>query len=212
MLRRDGSTSGGKEHVAAARHFLHGSGEIRECSARRRPEHRGAEQDGVRGGSATGIPVKIGKELAHQRVAPAPPLSAMVSITAPCAASLDDLAQAVADAEQAGDIERDKIVEVALHAEAGDDARAPAGRRRRAVAEEVGHDVEAAGQTTASDDEAGASRRLVGEPVRQRQPPAAARRALRARPGGTATSWSIAAPAPDWPPSFSQRPGTMAEK
>ena len=45
------------------------------------------------------------------------------------------------------------------------------------------------------------------EPVRRRLS-----LAPRPRPDACATRWSIAAPAADWPPSFSQRPGTIAEK
>ena len=37
-------------------------------------------------------------------------------------------------------------------------------------------------------------------------------RMLRPRPDASATRWSIAAPAADWPPSLSHRPGTIAEK
>ena len=60
-----------------------------------------------------------------------------------CGLRFDDLAKAIADATKAGDVERDEIVEIALHAEADDDRAGMRIGEGRAVAEEFGHDMQA---------------------------------------------------------------------
>ena len=123
---------------------------------------------------------------------------------------LDDLAQAVAEAGDAGNVEGDQGRKVALHAEAGDHRAGVGIGEGGSVAEKLRDHVKAAGKV----DGLGAAVRLrpAGKPFRQREAVGGgeARRLGRCRMerdelvhGGARGRLA---------PSFSHMPGTMAEK
>ena len=182
----------GAQHRGAEQHRLLARGDERPAGRSRRPAS-GAPADARPGAAAD-----------HDAPRPARRWRGL---------RLDDLAQAVAEAAEAGDIERDEAVEVALHAQARDHARAPAGRRRARGCRgtRARHAGRRPGARRPTGSPAAATAR-VGQPFRQRlarRPAASA--AAPAAAGCRSSSWSMAAPAADWPPSFSQAPGTIAE-
>ena len=110
------------------------------------PSMRRAEQDRFRlSRDGDRHPRAIGKKLAHERVAARTTAERDgVDHGALRAASLDDLAQTIAEAENAGDVKGYKAVEIALHPESRDHRAGIRVGIGRAVAEKVRHDDEAA--------------------------------------------------------------------
>ena len=136
---------GGRERAFDRRHRRHRGADVRKGAAGDGAEDRGAEQDRLLGRVArTGRPVASARSWRTSGWRPAPPLIAIASTGAPLRGlGLDDLAQAVAEAAEAGDVERDQLSTSRSMPSPAMTARACGIGEGRAVAEELGHDVDA---------------------------------------------------------------------
>ncbi len=128
---------------ADLRHAGHRRAHVVEAAARHATQHRGTQQHGLfRLRGEDGLSCRIGEQLANEIESPgaAADHHALDRRTG-LSLGLDDLAQAVTNAANAGNVEGDQAVQIVFHAKARNHGSGVRVSQRGTVAEELGDDM-----------------------------------------------------------------------